>query len=397
MISAERIYEQSRRKIKSLSNIWFAKWKNSQVLAVLNRYLRAHPDRIENRFSLLQPAPLDSRAESHSSIPKQITASVTQSPAIRDPEAALAVVGIDCRFPGADDWRSFWTRLCEQYDGISTMPAERRDSFFPFLEGSGSHGWMTRGGFIADPFTFDHSFFSISPRESELMDPHQRLLLQSVWNAVEDAGYAMSDFSKRFRVGTFVGMSSMDFAWYAGSRALPAAPQNLTGGSHSITANRLAFVFDFHGPSETVDTACSSALVALHRARQAIEAGECDVAVVAASNLLLSPIIHASFGQAGMLSEEGLCRTFDSSASGYVRSEGVAAVVVKSLRQALADGDNVYGLIRARYLAQFLPPHEFDRTQADFEAALPTIEKGSVASHEYTEDDAKAAIKANMK
>jgi acyl transferase domain-containing protein len=261
-------------------------------------------------------------------------------------DTGLAVIGIDCRFPGAKDWRSFWCRLCEQYDGIVSVPAERRGSLYSMPDQSVPSGWMRRGGFIEEAFAFDSSFFSISPRESELMDPQQRLLLQSVWNAVEDAGYAMNDFSKRFRVGTFVGMSAMDFLWHVSSHGLPASPQLLTGSAHSIAANRIAFTFDFHGPSEAVDTACSSALVALHRARQAIASGDCDCAIIAACNLLVSPLVHACFGQAGMLSNEGVCRTFDRSAGGYVRSEGVGAVVIKPLRQALADNDAIYGLIR---------------------------------------------------
>lgn len=258
---------------------------------------------------------------------------------------AVAVVGIDCRFPGAEDWRSFWRRLCERYDGVGEVPEDREGWRRP-EDGPDRPGWMDRGGFIDDAFAFDAAFFSISPRESELMDPQQRMLLQSVWRAVEDAGYRMSDLSQRHRVGVFVAISSMDFSWELLSRSEPAAPQMLTGLAHSISANRISFAFNLRGPSESVDTACSSALVALHRARLAIQAGDCDCAIVAGVNVMLCPITQASFGKAGMLSDEGLCRTFDQRASGYVRGEGVSAVLVKPRTQAIADGDHVYGLVR---------------------------------------------------
>ncbi|MBP7190317.1 MAG: SDR family NAD(P)-dependent oxidoreductase [Rickettsiaceae bacterium] len=248
----------------------------------------------------------------------------------------IAVIGMAGRFPGSENLQSFWQNLIEQKDLITEVPKER----FDYKE----HSIPKWGGFIADIDKFDPLFFNISPKEAELMDPQQRIFLQSVWQAIEDAGYAVEHLSK-YKTGLFVGVSTVDYG-YLLNEANVIEAYTSTGNAHSILANRVSYILNLKGPSEAIDTACASSLFAIHHAVRALQQGDCELAIAGGVNALLSPSVFISFTQAGMLSEDGRCKTFDKAANGYVRGEGVGVILLKPLRQALADNDRIYGVIK---------------------------------------------------
>jgi FkbH-like protein len=261
---------------------------------------------------------------------------------------AIAIIGMGATMPGAEDLSSFWENLVAGRDLIADMSEDRLHrmgvSRADLLERLDIP--VLRGGFLNRIDAFDSLFFGISPREAQLMDPQQRLLLEVAWQTIEDAGYPPSELAGG-RVGVFVGVGNHDYAkLYQRVHGQPLAHASTGMMIQSILANRVSYLFDFHGPSEIVDTACSSSTVALHRAAQAIRAGECAVALVAGVNVVLDWHGYAVLQSAGILSQDGRVRLFDPDGTGYVRGEGVGAVLLKSLAQAIADRDHIHGVIR---------------------------------------------------
>ena len=260
----------------------------------------------------------------------------------------VAIVGMSGQFPGATDLEGFWDNLVARKDVITEIPPDRWDwkSIFgdPRREpGKTNVRW---GGFIDDVSTFDPLFFRISPREAEAMDPQQRLLMMYVWRAIEDAGYRPSSLEGS-NTGLFVGTGSTAYGTRAPGDPGPSEGYGSTGSIPSIGPNRMSHFLDWHGPSEPVETTCSSSLVAIHRAVSALRAGECDLAIAGGINTIVSPDDHIGFSKAGMLCEDGRCKTFSAAANGYVRGEGVGMLVLKPLASAEADGDHIYGVIRS--------------------------------------------------
>ena len=263
---------------------------------------------------------------------------------------AIAVTGISLRFPGADQITTFWKNLREGQDLVTEIPTDRWDwQAFQGQTKETNKSTTKWGGFIRDIDKFDAGFFGISPREAALMDPQQRILLEAVWATVEDAGYKMSALSNS-RTGLFVGMSGSDFFEQLIRSNLPIDPYTLTGVARSILPNRISYLFNLTGPSEPIDTACSSSMVAIHRAVSSILQGDCDLALAAGINLLISPSAHVASSKMGMMSKQGRCRAFDADADGYVRGEGCGVVLLKPYRKALADGDHIYALVRSTSL-----------------------------------------------
>ncbi len=255
----------------------------------------------------------------------------------------LAIIGMAGVMPQCDDLDAFWDALIAGRDLITEAPRERWDwTKFTDAPAPGAR----YGGFIRDPDKFDATFFGVSPLEAKLMDPQQRLFLQTVWHTLENAGYRPADLAGS-KTAVFVGVSTSDYFEAMREAGAEIDAHTSTGFAHCLLANRVSFLFDWHGPSQIVDTACSSSLIALHRAAQAIAAGDCSTALVGGVNLLLTPTMFLSFAKAGMLSPDGRCQTFDRRANGYVRGEGVGAVLLKSLEQAEADGDHIHAVILA--------------------------------------------------
>jgi len=250
----------------------------------------------------------------------------------------IAIVGIAGRLAGAASLSDFWDALVNDWPLIGA-PGSDRDALLADPVTAG-----VRGGFLANVASFDAAAFGVSPREAALMDPQQRLFIESVYEALQDAGHAPDAWAGR-AVGVFAGVSTSDYDTLMVEAGVKVEPHMATGIAHSILANRVSHVFDWRGPSEAVDTACSSSLVALHRAVRALRGGECEIALAGGVNVMLAPGLFRAFAEAGMLSPSYKCRSFDSKADGYVRGEGVGVVVLRPLSQALADGDHVYALV----------------------------------------------------
>ncbi|RQO64205.1 hypothetical protein DBR43_33120, partial [Pedobacter sp. KBW06] len=258
--------------------------------------------------------------------------------------APIAVVGISGRFPGSENIDVFWENLKNNRDLITEIPADRWDKARSGVLDKLSSRW---GGFITDIDKFDALYFNISPKEAELMDPQQRITLEAVYHALEDAGIAREAL-KGSNAGVFIGVSSSDYATLIHQQpVLASQAQSPIGTAFSVLVNRISYLLDIHGPSEPIDTACSSSLIAIHKAVENIRNGHCDMAIAGGVNAMLSPELTASFTEAGMLNEDGRCKTFDQQAAGYVRGEGVGILILKSLEKAEADGDRIYGLISA--------------------------------------------------
>ena len=203
-----------------------------------------------------------------------------------------------------------------------------------------------RGGFIDAIDQFDPQFFGISPREAPYVDPQHRLLLETAWEAIEDAGLVL-DFEKGTDLGVFVGISHNDYQGIQSTSFdhFGIGPHSPTGSAHSIAANRISYCLNLRGPSVAIDTACSSALTAVHSACEHIWAGRGDAALAGGVTVIIAPGGFIGFSQAAMLSPEGRCAAFDASASGFVRGEGAGMVLLKRLSQAIADGDPIQGVI----------------------------------------------------
>lgn len=261
----------------------------------------------------------------------------------------LAIVGIGCRFPGASSAEQFWQLLSAGGDAIG----ERLDlgdgrEFAAATENRVNGGVPTKAGYIEQVDRFDAAFFGIHPREADAMDPQQRLMLETTWQAFEDAGIPINNSCGK-SVGVFVGAGNND---YSRLRANVGNAYGATGNSLAMTANRLSYTFDFRGPSLTIDTACSSSLVATHQAIGSLRRGECSLAVVGGVNLILSDETTTTLSQAGMLSPSGTCRAMSAGADGFVRGEGCGVVLIKPLSQALADGNRVYAVVRGSAVNQ---------------------------------------------
>lgn len=262
----------------------------------------------------------------------------------RDP---IAVVGIGCRLPGAASVREFWNLLIEQREAIREVPPDRFDLAALYHPTPATPGRvMSRwGGFLDNIDGFDAPFFGVSPREADRLDPQQRLLLEVTAEALDDAGLLVEPRDGS-RTGVFVGMWLNDYEsrLFRDPRAIDF--YMTTGSGRYSASGRLSYVFGFEGPSLTIDCACSSSLAAVHLACRSLWSGESNVAIAGGANVILEPHITIAYSQSRMMAPDGHCKFGDAGADGYVRSEGVAVVVLKPLASAIADGDPIYALIR---------------------------------------------------
>ncbi|KAF2647846.1 hypothetical protein K491DRAFT_723083 [Lophiostoma macrostomum CBS 122681] len=261
----------------------------------------------------------------------------------------IAIVGSSCRLPGgATSPSKLWDLLKSPVDLVQEIPPSRFRTEGFYHKDSQHHGSTNaKKAYLLqdDPRLFDRDFFNISPNEAEVMDPQQRCLLETVYEGVESAGYSIPHL-RGSATGVFVGAMSFDYQDVA-KRGLDSLPQYYaSGNSMSILANRVSYFYDWRGPSLACDTACSSSLVALHQAVLALRSGEVDMAVAAGTNLILGPETFIAYTNLNMLSPNGRSYMWDSSADGYTRGEGFAAVILKTLSQALADGDTIECIIR---------------------------------------------------
>ncbi|GKT71322.1 polyketide synthase [Colletotrichum tofieldiae] len=261
----------------------------------------------------------------------------------------IVVIGSACRFPGKVDTPSkLWELLLEPKDLQSEIPKERFN-IDAFYHPDGTHPGRTNarhGYFLQDNLrAFDASFFNIQPVEAESMDPQQRLLLETTYEALSSAGLRLQDL-RGSDTAVYVGLMTHDFEVTKYHDLQTTGTYLVTGAAASIISNRLSYFFDWHGPSMTIDTACSSSLVAVHEAVQQLRSGSSTVAVAAGANLILSPVSYVSESKLSMLSPTGRSRMWDAAADGYARGEGICSVVLKTLSQAIQDGDTIECVIR---------------------------------------------------
>ena len=321
-------------------------YEHVSIHALAEYLLSANPllDSVAATDTAPAAAPAEHPAGRPDTRPASSTPSVSSTPeASMDP---IAIIGISGRFPQSESADALWDHLRNQRDLITEVPPERwdwraldRDDLPP--ERRCPYRW---GGFLPGFDQFDPLFFGLSPLEAEVMDPQHRLLLQTVWEAFEDAGYRASDFAGQ-PVGVFAGIQFSDYRDLLAEAAVLTAQSGL-GNEHCIALNRISYLLDFRGPSETVNTACSSALVAVHRAVRSLRSGESSLAIAGGVSLNLSPNSTVGAGLMGILSPDGRCKTLDESANGYVKGEGVGIVLLKRLSEAQADGDRIYAVIR---------------------------------------------------
>lgn len=263
----------------------------------------------------------------------------------------IAIIGIGCRLPGgADSPDALWELLCNGVDAISEVPPERYkvDAFYDSSRKKPFTSVSRWGGFVNQRIDeFDASFFGMSPREASCLDPLQRWLLEVSWEALEDGGQVPEELTG-LPVGVFIGAFTLDYnvMQFNGLNRDLIEPYTSTGTAATILSARLSYFYDFTGPCFTVDTACSSSLVAIHLACQSLWNQESSMAMAGGVNAMFMPEYAISESRAGMLSPDGRCKSFDTQANGYVRGEGAAIVILKPLKLALKDGDQVYAVIR---------------------------------------------------
>ncbi|MEV4738950.1 beta-ketoacyl synthase N-terminal-like domain-containing protein [Streptomyces sp. NPDC049555] len=276
--------------------------------------------------------------------------------------APIAVIGMAGRFPGAPSVPELWELLGRDEDAVRDIPADRWDA-------TAHPGLIGRAALLDDIRRFDHEFFSISPREAALMDPQQRLLLEVAWATAEDAGVDPAALAGT-RTGVYAGVCHSDYAAVLAEHAGHDEPHLSVAVSPSLVANRVSYALGLRGPSVAVDTLCSSSLVAVAQAVAALRAGECDQAFAGGVNVLADPARQRAYQRTGVLSPRGRCHTFDDDADGYVRGEGVAALLLKPLDRALADGDRVHAVIRGAAVNHGGQAQSFTAPNPDAQADL---------------------------
>ena len=260
----------------------------------------------------------------------------------------IAVVGMACRFPGAPDIDAFWRQLDA---GLEAVTEGRRDSgpWSGILgDPAAKESVYRRGGFIEELDRFDAGFFGIRPIEARMMDPRQGLLLETSWQALEDAGMDPSPL-KGTRTGVYVGLGGSE---YRDLVAASGQDDSYLGTAPSVAIGRVAFALGLMGPAVPLDMTCASSLVAVHQAAASLRRGEVDLALAGGVHAVLSPRIARFMAEFGMLSPSGRCHTFDEAADGFVRGEGCGMVVLKRLSDAEADGDRIWGLVQGTAVNQ---------------------------------------------
>ncbi|MDU5141930.1 MAG: SDR family NAD(P)-dependent oxidoreductase [Paenibacillus dendritiformis] len=265
----------------------------------------------------------------------------------------IAVIGIAAQMPNAKDYRGFWEILDNSADCIGPFPENRKkdiDDILAYLE----HAWMEKeyapGGYLEHIDQFDHEFFKLSAKEASLMDPNQRLFLETAWSSLEDAGYCNSKIMNS-NTGIYLGYSGISEYQRILAQIHPELlVMSEAGNINSIIASRIAYLLDLKGPSMLVDTACSSSLVAVSMAMQALRNQKCDMAIAGSVKVLLAPV--ETDEKLGIESSSGKTKTFDDSSDGTVLGEGAISLVLKMVDKAIQDGDHIYAVLKGYAINQ---------------------------------------------
>ncbi len=264
----------------------------------------------------------------------------------------IAIIGVSCRFAGANNPIEFWNLLHQGNTSIKEIERKHWDFYKHFDSNPKSAGKTISkwGALLTDIDKFDPLFFKISPREAEFMDPQQRLFLEEAYKAIEDSGYAQSYLSRK-KTGIFVGARASDYIKLF-LDFNDANAQLFLGNDMGILSSRISYYMDLKGPSLTVDTACSSSLLSVHLACESIKRGESDIALSGGVFVMCTPEFYVLASKTNMLSPNGQCKTFDNEANGIVLGEGIGVVVLKRLEEAVHDNDHIYGVIRGSAVNQ---------------------------------------------
>ncbi|MDF1810998.1 MAG: SDR family NAD(P)-dependent oxidoreductase [Verrucomicrobiales bacterium] len=270
----------------------------------------------------------------------------TVSP-VRSEDDAVAIVGLGCRFPGADGVDEYWRLLRNGVDGTCEIPSDRWnvDELYDPVPASGKI-YTKRGGFLPDIAEFDAKFFGISDQDASWMDPQHRMMLEVSWHALQSAGLDPKNLEDP-SVGVFMGIMSTDYAQIREH----FRPEDISGSqgaglSHSAGVGRINYMFGFEGPSLAVDTASSSSLVAVCQAVKSLLDGECNLALAGGVNAILSPVNSLLLCKGKVLSPDGRCKSFSAAADGFARGEGCGIIALKRLSDAERDGDRILSVIR---------------------------------------------------
>ncbi|MDE2817762.1 MAG: beta-ketoacyl synthase N-terminal-like domain-containing protein, partial [Chloroflexota bacterium] len=271
-----------------------------------------------------------------------------QRPQAASVEEGIAIVGMACRVPGAEDLDGFW-RLMQSERNMVTEGRQDAGSWNGIAgDPEAKDAAMRHGAFLEGIDLFDSRFFRISPIEARMMDPQQRLLLETSWQALEDAGID-PDSLRGSRTGVYAGVGGSE---YRSVITASGSDDDFLGTSGGVTVGRIAFALGLEGPAVPLELACAASLVAVHQAATSLQRGEIDMALAGGVNAALSQSVLRFLADAGMLSLSGQCRTFDASADGYVRGEGCGMVILKRLSDAQADGDRIWGVVRGSAVNQ---------------------------------------------
>lgn len=332
---------------------------------------------IKNKSSL-------KRRRNHQRITSELTPAYSSNGSESVKSEPIAIVGIAGRYPGAVNLEAYWENLSSGKDCIISIPEERWEwqKFYsedPSVLGSHVSKW---GGFIEGVDEFDPRFFNISPREAETIDPQERLFLQHAWMAVEDAGFTRATLqiphenAQAGQVGVYVGVMYGEYS--------------LSGSLASI-ANRVSYVLNLHGPSMTLDTMCSSSLTAIHLACQDLKHGRTDLGIAGGVNVTIHPNKYEMLSTEQFISSGGHCQSFGEGGDGYIPGEGVGAVILKRLSEAVQDDHHIYGVIKGSALNHggktngYTVPNPQAQTrvisQALFEAEIDPYQVSYIEAH----------------
>lgn len=259
----------------------------------------------------------------------------------------VAIIGVSCVFPGSKNYEEYWDNLLEKKCSISEIGKDRWDvkNYYSQDFSEKNKACSKWCGLIRNIYDFDNEVFHISRREAEVMDPQQRMLLQETWHCIEDAGVSFTKLREQ-TTSVYVGTMNCDYRQELYSDNAAVDGYYTLGSFENMLANRISHCFGLNGCSTTLNAACASSLVAVDYAVNALVSESTDYAIAAAANLNVNPFKYLSFSKARMLSPNGLCRTFDANADGYVPGDGIAVLLLQKLELAKKQGNKIYGVIK---------------------------------------------------
>ncbi len=334
--------------VESYEELLTSRFASEKANRMENRVQKAGKNAIQSKEEMQKPERRIRRRNKNAVPIKQAAEkqSIPQTRAIIREEQDIAIIGLSGRYPKSKDMQEFWKNLKSGRDCIEEVPEDRWDNE-TYRDAMGAKKTFSQyGGFIEEVEQFDPLFFHISPREAEKTDPQERLFLESVYHAMEDAGYTRKDMERIGNVGVYVGSMYSEYQYYGVEEQMKGNMVAYTGTLSSI-ANRVSYYLNIHGPSLAVDTMCSSSLTAVYLACEEIRRGRCDMMIAGGVNLSIHPNKYVMLAQNNFSSSSGRCISFGEGGDGYVPSEGVGAIILKSLSKAEADGDHIYGVIKA--------------------------------------------------